>query len=586
MGSFCRTHTCGDLRKEDAGQEVTLCGWAHRVRNLGSLIFIDLRDRFGITQIILDPVSTPEAYAVGQKLRFEYVLCVTGKVNLRKDPNAHIVTGQIEVFASQIQVLSESDVLPFSVADTQMDVNDELRLEYRYLDMRRGTIVNNLVMRHKAMMATRKFMDSQAFIEVTTPILGKSTPEGARDYLVPSRIYPGAFYALPQSPQIFKQILMIGGLDRYFQIANCFRDEDLRHDRQPEFSQIDVEMSFARQEDLFPIIEKLVQAIFKECKGVDLKAPFRKMTYADCMKLYGCDKPDLRFGMQLVVLDDLAKKTSLSIFQDIVNGGGTVKGLTVKGGADISRKDIAELEGFIQTLGGKGLAWLKLQESGFTSSIAKFLSEDVQSEFVDRLQMQMNDAAFVVAGPEKKVNQLLDHLRRKLARARNLIPKDSYELLWVTDFPLFTYNEEEKRMESEHHPFTSPNFDDMQFIDKEPLKMRSSSYDLVLNGYEIASGSQRIHDTVLQEKIFTTLGLTPDERASKFGFFLEALKYGTPPHIGIALGFDRMMMIMANTDSIRDVIAFPKTQKAQDLMTKAPSLVNEMQLKELKISVK
>ena len=586
MVSFLRTHTCGALRGADAGQDVILCGWVHRHRNLGGLIFIDLRDRFGITQIILDPQKTPEAYKVGENLRLEYVIAVKGKAAIRQDPNPNMSTGQIEVFAQEIHVLSEAEVLPFQISDTTTEANEEIRLQYRYLDMRRGTILNNLIVRHKAMMATRKFMDSEGFIEVTTPILGKSTPEGARDYLVPSRIYPGTFYALPQSPQMFKQILMIGGLDRYFQIATCFRDEDLRHDRQPEFSQIDLEMSFATQEELFPIVERLVQAVFSDTKGIEIKAPFRRMTYAECMEHYGCDKPDLRFGMQLKRLDDLAQKSTFSIFHDVLASGGTVKGLTVKGGADISRKEIGELEAFVQTLGAKGLAWLKVQETGFTSSIAKFLPDELQAEWIERLEMKPQDAAFVVAGPVKKVNQVLDHLRRNRAKARNLIPKDVYELLWVTDFPLFTFNEEENRMESEHHPFTSPNLEDLHLIEDSPLKARSSSYDLVLNGYEIASGSQRIHDGKLQEAIFARLGLSPEERMAKFGFFIDALKYGTPPHIGIALGFDRMIMIFTHTDSIRDVVAFPKTHKAQDLMTKAPSVVNEMQLKELKISVK
>jgi aspartyl-tRNA synthetase len=586
MVSFCRTHTCGALRQADAGREVVLCGWVHRHRNLGGLIFIDLRDRFGITQIILDPKTTPEAYAVGENLRFECVIAVNGKVAVRQDPNPNMPTGQIEVFAHKIHVLSEAEVLPFQISDTTTEANDEIRLQYRYLDMRRGTILNNLILRHKAMMATRKFMDGEGFIEVTTPILGKSTPEGARDYLVPSRVYPGSFYALPQSPQIFKQILMIGGLDRYFQIATCFRDEDLRHDRQPEFSQIDLEMSFATQEDLFPIVERLMQAIFSDTKGIEIKTPVRRMTYADCMEHYGCDKPDLRFGMQLKRLDDLAQKSTFSIFHDVLAAGGTVKGLTVKGGVDISRKEIGELETFVQTLGAKGLAWLKVQETGFTSSIAKFLPDELQAEWIERLGMQSQDAAFVVAGPVKKVNQVLDHLRRRIAKQRNLIPKDTYELLWVTDFPLFTFNEEENRMESEHHPFTSPNLDDLHLIEESPLKARSSSYDLVLNGYEIASGSQRIHDGKLQEMIFARLGLTPEERMAKFGFFIDALKYGTPPHIGVALGFDRIMMMLTQTDSIRDVVAFPKTQKAQDLMTRAPSQVDAMQLKELKISVK
>lgn len=582
MISFLRTHTCGDLREVDIGKKVTLTGWVHRHRDLGSLIFIDLRDRFGLTQVTVDPKVLPLAH----NLRFEYVVAVIGTVQKRRDPNPHLQTGAIEIIASEIHVLSESDVLPFSVSEETSDVHDEMRLQYRYLDMRRGKILHNLVARHKAMMVVRTFLDGQGFTEVTTPMLGKSTPEGSRDYLVPSRIYPGMFFALPQSPQLFKQILMIGGLDRYFQLATCMRDEDLRHDRQPEFTQIDLEMSFATQEELFPIIEKLMQAIFKEGKEITLQAPFRRMTYKECMDLYGCDKPDLRFGMEMKRLDTLAASTSFSIFHDVLKTNGIVKGFTVKGGADISRKEIDDLTAYLQTLGGKGLIWMKQQETGLNSSIAKFIPENTQQEWTKALGMENQDAAFVIAGPEKKVNQLLDHLRRKIAKERNLIKKNHYELLWVTDFPLFAYNEEENRMESEHHPFTSPNFEDLHLLDTEPLKARSSSYDLVVNGYELASGSQRIHDNKLQEKIFTVLGMSPEEREMKFGFFIDALKYGTPPHVGVALGFDRIMMLLCETDSIRDVVAFPKTAKTQDLMTRAPASVNDHQLKELKLTIK
>lgn len=586
MVSFRRTHTCGDLSQKEIGKEVRLAGWVHRVRDLGHLIFIDLRDRFGITQIVLDPKSTPEAYAIGQKLRFECVVAIDGKVSLRKDPNPNIPTGQIEIFASSIHLLSYADVLPFSICDETIEVNEEKRLEYRYLDMRKGPIIDNLLLRHKAMMATRAFLDTEGFTEVTTPVLGKSTPEGARDYLVPSRVYPGSFYALPQSPQMFKQILMIGGLDRYFQIATCFRDEDLRHDRQPEFQQIDIEMSFATIDDLFPIVERLVQAIFQKCKDIHLHLPFKRMTYDDCMRLYGCDKPDIRFGLELQILDELAQKTSFSVFLDLLKTpNNTVKGFCVPGGADISRKTIDDLTAYIAQFGAKGLTWIKRQENTMNSSISKFIPEEEQKHWFEKLNMKPNDIAFLVAGPKKMVNQSLDHLRRRIAKERNLIPKDSYELLWVTDFPLFAWNDQEKCMESEHHPFTSPHLDDLNIIESDPLKARSSSYDLVLNGYEILSGSQRIHDGNLQDKIFAILGMGEEERKQKFGFFIEALRYGTPPHLGAALGFDRIVMILAQAEGIRDVIAFPKTQKASDLMTKAPSLVNAVQLKDLKISI-
>jgi len=581
MVSFRRTHNCGQLSEKDAGCEVTLAGWVYRHRDLGGLIFLDLRDRFGFTQVFIDP----KVLKLQQKLGYEDVIAVKGRVQLREKPNVNIPTGQIEIIAESIDLLSAADVLPFPIHEEGKEINDEMALQYRFLDMRRGPIVNNLLMRHKAMMATRTFLDKAAFTEVATPILGKSTPEGSRDYLVPSRIYPGQFYALPQSPQLFKQILMVGGLDRYFQLAPCFRDEDLRADRQPEFTQIDMEMSFATTDDLFPIVEQLIAHIFKECRGIDIKLPIRQMTYADCMELYGCDKPDLRFGMQLKRLDQQARESAFQIFHSVLDAGGIVKGFTVKGGADISRKGIDELTEYAQTLGMKGLVWMKRQETGFTSSISKFIAPEQQESWYEALGLEMNDAAFVVAGPAKKANQVLDHLRRKVARQRSLIKKGHFELLWVTDFPLFQYNDEEGRLESEHHPFTSPKFEDLALLDSNPVQARAAGYDLVVNGYETASGSQRIHDPKLQDKIFEILGLSKEERVAKFGFFLDALRFGTPPHIGAGIGFDRIMMLLCETESIRDVVAFPKTQRAQDLMTKAPSQVPDEQLKELKIKI-
>lgn len=584
MVPFRRTHTCGELSAKNIDEHVTLSGWVHRARDLGGLLFIDLRDRFGITQVVLDSQHSEELYSRGQKLRAEFVITIKGKVAKRKDANPKLATGEIEIIAQELFVLSTAEVPPFAVADDMTEANEELRLKYRYLDMRKGAILKNLVIRHKAMMATRQFMDSEGFVEVITPILGKSTPEGARDYLVPARVSPGEFFALPQSPQMFKQILMIGGLDRYFQIATCFRDEDLRADRQPEFAQIDVEMSFATQDELFPIIERLVQSVFKECKNVDIGAPFVRMTYEECMEQYGCDKPDLRFGMILKRLDDAAKASSFTVFHEVLTAGGCVKGFTIKGGSDISRKGIDEYTTFVSQLGAKGLGYIKLQDGVFSSSLAKFISPEQQSQWIKLLELENGDMAFIVAGPAKKANQVLDHLRRRVAKDRKLVASNDYKFLWVTDFPLFTFNEEEGRLESEHHPFTSPNFDDIPLIEKDPLKARSSSYDLVLNGYEIASGSQRIHDSALQDTIFKTLGLSEEERKERFGFFIEALQFGTPPHVGVALGFDRLIMILVETDGIRDVIAFPKTQKASCLMTGAPSGVSPVQLKELKIA--
>lgn len=589
MFDFRRTHTCGQLRNTDIKAKVKLSGWVHRRRDHGGLIFIDLRDRFGLTQLVFDPVKSPEAHAEAEKLRSEWVISVHGTVIPRADgmANPKLATGDIEVTIDSMEILSKAKTPPFSIADDLLNVNEELRLTYRYLDMRRGDIGNKLVLRHKAMLAIRQYMDSQGFLEVNTPILGKSTPEGARDYLVPSRVYPGQFYALPQSPQIFKQLLMVGGMDRYFQIAPCFRDEDLRADRQPEFTQIDIEMSFATIEELFPVIEGMLSNLFQTCIGVTIPQKFSRVSYDYCIENYGCDKPDLRFGMPLIRLEEIAKRSSFTVFIDQLNNGGIVKGLCVEGGEDISRKMIEGYTEFVGRLGVKGLAWMKVQADGtLSSSITKFFDEQLQKELMQKMAAKPGDLIFMIADEEARTNQALDHLRRKLARDRNLVDPHKYEFLWVTDFPLMTWNAEEKRIESEHHPFTSPNFEDIPLLETEPLKARSSSYDLVLNGYEIASGSQRIHDSDLQQKIFEFLKLTPEELKTKFGFFIEALSYGTPPHLGAALGLDRLIMILTQTDNIRDVIAFPKTQKASDLMMECPAEVAPLQLKELGIAIK
>jgi aspartyl-tRNA synthetase len=586
MFDYRRTHDCGTLRKENIGQQVTLSGWVNRRRDHGGLIFIDLRDRFGLTQLVFDPEKNPVAHNSGEKLRGEWVISVKGSVIPRQPgmANPNLATGDIEIQVEEIEVLSKAKTPPFSISDEEIEVNEELRLKYRYLDIRRGHIAQKLVKRHKAMLATRQYLDKHNFLEITTPILGKSTPEGARDYLVPSRVYPGAFYALPQSPQIFKQLLMVSGMDRYFQIAQCFRDEDLRADRQPEFTQIDLEMSFGVPDDLMKIIEGLIKALFKDCNQLDIPTPFRRLSHKECMERFGCDRPDMRFGMELIHLNEIAARSTFSVFQDQLKEGGSVKGLVVKGGSDISRKGIDEYTDFVGRLGIKGLAWIKLQEGKLSSSIVKFFSEEVQKELVQKTGMQEGDLLFMVADQLSRTNQGLDHLRRRLARDRNLIASNQYEFLWVTDFPLFSWNEEEKRLDSEHHPFTSPNPADLHLFDTEPLKVRSSGYDIVLNGYEIGGGSQRIHNSELQQKIFERLNLTPEELKAKFGFFIEALSYGTPPHLGIALGLDRIIMILTQTENIRDVIAFPKTQKASDLMLECPSGVAKQQLKELKIT--
>lgn len=587
MFDYRRTHDCGTLRKEDIGKQVTLSGWVHRRRDHGGLIFIDLRDRFGLTQVVFHPEKTPQAHSTAGRLRSEWVVSIKGHVIPRRPgmANPKLATGEIEVEAGEIEVLSIAKTPPLSISDEYVEVNDELCLKYRYLDIRRGDIAQKLIQRHKAMLATRQYLDGQGFLEISTPIMGKSTPEGARDYLIPSRIYPGSFYALPQSPQLFKQLLMVAGMDRYFQIAQCFRDEDLRADRQPEFTQIDLEMSFGMPEDLMHIIEGLLKTIFKECLEVEISTPFRRLTHAACMDKYGCDRPDMRFGMELVQIDEIASRSAFTVFQDQLKEGGIVKGFCVKGGSDLSRKTIDDYTGFIGRLGIKGLAWMKLQDGRLTSSIVKFFSDELQKELIDTMKMEEGDLIFMVADQAARANQGLDHLRRHVARERKLIPANRYEFLWVTDFPLFSWNDEERRLESEHHPFTSPNPADLHLLDTDPLKTRSSGYDIVLNGYEIGGGSQRIHSSDLQQKIFEKLNLKPDELKSKFGFFLEALSYGTPPHLGIALGLDRLVMILTNTENIRDVIAFPKTQKAGDLMLECPGEVSEQQLKELNISI-
>lgn len=587
MFDYRRTHTCGSLRREDIDSVVTLSGWINRRRDHGGLIFIDLRDRFGLTQLVFDPIQVPQVHQQAEKLRSEWVISIKGKVIPREEgmANPKLATGEIEVLVQELEILSKAKTPPFSIADEQIDVNEEIRLKYRYLDIRRGDVAKKLVTRHTAMLATRQYLDQQGFLEITTPILGKSTPEGARDYLVPSRIYPGTFYALPQSPQIFKQLLMVSGMDRYFQIAQCFRDEDLRADRQPEFTQIDMEMSFGVPEDMMSIIEGLIKTVFKTCANLDIPTPFRRLSHQICMAKYGSDRPDLRFGMELHDLNAIAEQTTFSVFLDQIREGGIVKGLCVKGGAALSRKAIDEYTEFVGRLGVKGLAWIKYQETGLSSSIVKFFPENIQQLLIEEMQMEGGDLVFMIADQPARTHQALDHLRRKIARDRGLIDANRYEFLWVTDFPLFSWNAEERRLESEHHPFTSPNLEDLHLIDTEPLKMRSSGYDIVLNGYEIGGGSQRIHNSELQQKIFECLKLTPEELETKFGFFLDALNYGTPPHLGIALGLDRLIMILTQTENIRDVIAFPKTQKASDLMLQAPSTVANEQLKELEIRV-
>lgn len=587
MKEYRRTHTCGELNKGAVGSTVTLSGWVHRRRDHGGLIFIDLRDRYGITQIVFDPEFDLPSHQEAGRLRSEWVISITGKVVERGQglTNPKLATGEIEIRTTRLAVLATAKTPPFSVCDDQCDVNEELRLKFRFLDIRRGDVARNLVVRHKAMLAARTYLDSCNFLEISTPILAKSTPEGARDYLVPSRIHPGQFYALPQSPQLFKQLLMVSGMDRYFQIAPCFRDEDLRADRQPEHHQIDMEMSFAVQDDLFTVVEGLIGALFREVIGVELPRHFPRLPFPESMERFGTDKPDLRFGMELRNLDTIAKRSSFSVFNDQLALGGTVKGLCVKGGADLSRKEIEGYTNFVGRLGVKGLAWMKMGAEGLTSNIVKFFSEELQKELIDLFEAEEGDLLFMVADTPALTNQSLDHLRRQIAADRKMIPEGRYEPLWVTNFPLLKWDSELERYDSEHNPVTAPHPDDIALLDTDPLKARSSSYDLVMNGYELGSGSMRIFDGALQEKIFQLLKLTPEQIEKKFGFFIDALAYGTPPHMGIGLGLDRIVMILSGTDNIRDVIAFPKTQKASDLMMEAPSEVDRTQLKELSIRI-
>ncbi|MGE0198583.1 MAG: aspartate--tRNA ligase [Simkaniaceae bacterium] len=582
---YRRTHHCNALRKSHIGETVTLSGWVHRRRDHGGLIFIDLRDRYGLTQLIFDPEVSKEAHDEASKLRSEWVMTAQGIVRPRGEGliNPKLATGEIEIEVQAFEVLSKAKTPPFSICDDSTETNEETRLKYRYLDIRRGDITEKLVMRHKAMLVTRQFFDSQDFIEVSTPILARSTPEGARDYLVPSRIYPGNFYALPQSPQLFKQLLMLGGLDRYFQIAPCFRDEDLRSDRQPEFTQIDIEMSFGYPEDIQKLIHGYFQVLFKTCLDFDIPDTFPTMSYDDCLEHYGTDRPDLRFKMPLVRIDAIAKRSDFTVFKEQLQQGGCVKALCVKGGAEISRKEIDRYTEFVGKLGLNGLGWMKRQEEGLSSSIVKFFSPELQKELEDKLEVETGDLLLFAAAKESIVNQALDHLRRLIARERKLIDPKALEFLWVTDFPLFEWDAEEGRPQSVHHPFTTPHPDDIPLFESDLLKMRSHAYDIIINGYEVGGGSQRIHDFEIQKKVFAALKLDPQEVKTKFGFFTDALQYGTPPHLGIALGFDRLVMILTQTENIRDVIAFPKTQKASDLMMQSPSSVSPKQLKELEI---
>ncbi|KAG6559234.1 Aspartate--tRNA(Asp/Asn) ligase [Candidatus Rhabdochlamydia oedothoracis] len=588
MFDYRRTHTCGELRSSHIGKIVTLSGWIHRRRDHGGIIFIDLRDRFGLTQLVFDPKTiSEELFDQASRLRSEWVISVKGQVIARTEKmiNPKLPTGELEIYVKELEILSSSKTPPFSICDEDIEVNEELRLKYRYLDIRRGLVAHNLLLRHQLMLTTRNFMSEQGFVEISTPILGKSTPEGARDYLVPSRIYPGNFYALPQSPQIFKQLLMISGMDRYFQIAPCFRDEDLRSDRQPEFTQIDLEMSFGKPEDIMSIIEELMTKIIQIVSPNTSSISFPKMSYKDCLESYGTDHPDLRFKMPLVRLDDIIEQSEFTVLREQLAQKGCIKAVLVKNGAELSRREIETYTQFVSLFGVSGLAWMKCQSESLSSNITKFFSSELLTDLKNRMQCEIGDLILIAGGEEARINQGLDHLRRKIAKERNLIDPSNMHFAWVTDFPLLRWNTDERRIESEHHPFTSPHSEDLEILNTDPLKVRALTYDLVLNGYEIGGGSQRIHNSELQNKIFEILHLSKNVIQEKFGFFVEALEYGAPPHLGFAFGLDRILMILAKTENIRDVIAFPKTQKASDLMIQTPAKVEKKQLNDLKVQI-
>ena len=576
-----RTHNNGELRLQDVNSEVTLCGWVAKRRNFGALVFIDLRDRYGITQLVFNEDIATQISDV----RNEYVLQVKGTVVERKDKNPKLETGEIEVVVREVKIVNTAITTPMIIAD-ETDALEDTRLKYRYLDLRRPVLQKNLILRNRITLLVRNYLAKFGFTEVETPILCRSTPEGARDYLVPSRISKGQFYALPQSPQLYKQLLMVGGMDRYFQIARCFRDEDLRADRQPEFSQIDIEMSFVDEEDIWSMTEGLMKEIFKDIKGIDLPE-FKRIPYDTCMEKYGSDKPDLRFDMPLYNVSEVFANTEFKVFENCLNEGGIIQAMNVKNGADkFSRKQLDKLQDYVKVYGAKALANLKLTAEGFAGSVTKVLSDAEKEALRTMLNIEENDIVFFVADKKKVAQSSLGALRVKLGHDLDLINKDAYEFLWVTDFPMFEYDENENRYVAAHHPFTSPNLEDVDKLLSDPAHCYSRAYDLVLNGYELLSGSIRIHDQKLQEKVFEAIGMTLEEAHEKFSWFMDAFQYGTPPHGGVGIGLERLTMILAGTDNIRDVVAFPKTASASDLMAQAPSPVDPAQLKELGIETK
>ena len=578
-----RNYKLNELRMENVGEEVVLSGWVSKVRDLGHFTFIDLRDRYGITQILVnEEVSGKELFEEARKLKNEWVIKVTGKVAERSSKNKNIPTGDIEVEAKNIEILSRSKQLPFEIDETG-NLNENMRLTYRYLDIRRPKMLNNIIKRNDMLFSIRKFMNDNGFLDIDTPILAKATPEGARDFVVPSRINKGDFYALPQSPQLFKQILMVSGVDKYYQLAKCFRDEDLRADRQPEFTQLDLEMSFIEQEDILNVTEALAKRVFKDVTGIEITENFERMSYDDAMNFYGSDKPDLRFDMKLIDLSKETQNCGFGVFENAVKDGGNVKAIVAPNAEKFSRKYIKDLEDFVKIyFKAKGLAYIKINEDGeINSPIAKFFTEEKLTEITQKLGIKNNEIALILADKYKIVHDGLGALRLKLGEELELINKDSFKFLWVIDFPMFEWSEEENRYKAQHHPFTSIKQEDRKYLDSNELdKIKTDSYDMVLNGYEIGGGSIRIHEEELQEKVFEKLGLSKEEQQEKFGFFLEVLKYGVPPHGGLAFGIDRWLMAMLKENSIKEVIPFPKTNKGQDLMTGAPAEIEENVLAE------